>query len=80
MRIALPVNCAAVDAAKGYTNALTIFVQRPDCSLFWAVTRAVTDSRVPDADAGDGLQDIIKINRANPQRAGAHKRWRGAGA
>lgn len=24
--------------------------------------------------------DLIKINRPNPQRAGANKRWRGAGA
>jgi hypothetical protein len=36
--------------------------------------------KLPDADAGDGLQGIIKINGANPQRAGAHKCWRGAGA
>jgi hypothetical protein len=30
-----------------------------------------------DADAG---ADLVKINRPNPQRAGALKRWHGAGA
>ena len=32
-----------------------------------------------DFDSAAGADaDLIKINRANPQRAGAHKRWRGA--
>jgi hypothetical protein len=33
-----------------------------------------------DLSDADTNADLIKINRANPQRAGAHKRWRGAGA
>jgi hypothetical protein len=32
-----------------------------------------------DADAGANA-DLIRINRPNPQRAGALKRWHGAGA
>jgi hypothetical protein len=32
-----------------------------------------------DFDSGANA-DLIKINRPNPQRAGANKRWRGAGA
>ena len=28
--------------------------------------------KLPDVDAGDGLQDIVKISRADPQTAGAH--------
>jgi len=32
-----------------------------------------------DADAGSD-SNLIRINRPNPQRAGALKRWRGAGA
>jgi hypothetical protein len=49
-------------------------------ALHLAINLTLARIKLPDADAGDGLQGIIKINRANPQRAGAHKRWRGAGA
>jgi hypothetical protein len=59
-------------------------VINPLISEWWALHLAINLTlariKLPDADAGDGLQDIVKINRANPQRAGAHKRWRGAGA
>jgi hypothetical protein len=49
-------------------------------ALHLAINLTLARIKLPDDVAGDGLQDIIKINRANPQRAGAHKRWRGAGA
>jgi hypothetical protein len=59
-------------------------VINPLISEWWvlhlAINLTLARIKLPDADAGDGLQDIVKINRANPQRAGAHKRWRGAGA
>jgi hypothetical protein len=49
-------------------------------ALHLAINLTLARIKLPDADAGDGLQGIIKTNGANPQRAGAHKRRRGAGA
>jgi hypothetical protein len=49
-------------------------------ALHLAINLTLARIKLPDADAGDGLQGIIKVNGANSERAGAHKRRRGAGA
>jgi hypothetical protein len=49
-------------------------------ALHLAINLTLARIKLPDAETGDGLQGIIKINGATPERAGAHKRWRGAGA
>jgi hypothetical protein len=46
-----------------------------------ARVKTAVDAAVVAADAkSDGLDDIVRINRPNPYRAAALKRWHGAGA
>jgi len=52
---------------------------RPVTLIQVGVSLLIIKLDLSDADAG-AYADLIKINRANPQRAGALKRWRGTGA